>query len=125
MDSKRIIRIAFDLLLVGIVVYVLYLILKDKSLSDYGMAFLNVAEVVVGLGILIFVHELGHFLAAKLCNVRVEAFSVGFGPPIPGCEYVYGETRYKIGRFPIGGYVKMLGQTDPGEKEDPATWWDW
>ena len=86
MDSKRIIKIVFDLLLVGLVVYVLYSVLKDKSLVEYGMAFLNVAEVIVGLGILIFVHELGHFLAAKACNVRVEAFSIGFGPAIPGCE---------------------------------------
>src|SRR5262245_66338513 len=82
------------------------------------MAFLNVAEVVVGLGILIFVHELVHFLAAKACNVRVEAFSVGFGPAVPGWEFRYGEALYKIGRFPIGGSVKMRGQPDPGAKEE-------
>ena len=65
---------------------------------------------VVGIGILIFVHELGHFLMAKLSGVRVEKFSIGFPPKI--FSFKYGETEYTIGALPIGGYVKMAGMID-------------
>jgi RIP metalloprotease RseP len=118
LDRKRLIKIVADLLLVALVAYIFYSILKDKSLAEYGAAILNLLKVIAGLCLLIFFHELGHFLAAKACRVRVETFSIGFGPPIPGCEFRYGETYYKIAQFPLGGYVKMLGQTDPGEKEE-------
>lgn len=100
---------------------VLYLnLFQGRSLPEVGMAILNVGAVIVGIGFLIFIHELGHFLAAKWCDVQVETFSVGFGRAIPGCRFKYGETEYKLAMFPIGGYVKMLGQTDPGEKEEDA-----
>ncbi len=59
------------------------------------------------LGVLIFVHELGHFLVAKACGVKVERFSIGFGPKVVG--FTYGETEYVICWLPLGGYVKMLG----------------
>src|SRR5262245_46951822 len=68
-----------------------------------------VGLVAVGLGFVIFVHELGHFVAAKWCVVHVETFSIGFGPSLPYCQYKWGETTYKIGLIPLGGYVKMLG----------------
>lgn len=78
--------------------------------------------VAVGIGLVIFVHELGHFLAAKACGVKVEKFYVGFdtpswslfGLPMPGriCAFQHGETEYGIGIIPLGGYVKMLGQDD-------------
>lgn len=64
------------------------------------------------LGVLIFVHELGHFLFAKLFKVKVLRFSLGFGPAIKGCSWKWGETEYRIAVFPLGGYVKMLGE-DP------------
>src|SRR5262245_44159748 len=51
-----------------------------------------VGLVAVGLGFVIFVHELGHFLAAKWCDVHVETFSIGFGPALPYCQYKWGET---------------------------------
>src|SRR5262249_29162652 len=54
----------------------------------------TVALVGVGLGLVIFIHELGHFLAAKWCDVHVETFSIGFGPPLPGCRFRRGETIY-------------------------------
>jgi regulator of sigma E protease len=73
------------------------------------------ALVVLGLSFLIFIHELGHFAAAKACGVKVETFSIGFGRPIPGCHFRYGETYYKLGMIPVGGYVKMLGE-NPGEE---------
>jgi len=68
---------------------------------------------VVLLGILIFVHESGHFLFAKLMGVKVLKFSLGFGPKVIG--KTYGETEYCISAVPLGGYVKMLGE-EPGEE---------
>ncbi len=63
---------------------------------------------VVLIGLMVVVHEFGHFAVAKLCGVRVEAFSVGFGPRLFGCKY--GETDYKVCLLPLGGYVKMAGE---------------
>lgn len=71
---------------------------------------------VILLGILVFVHELGHFLAAKWCNVRCDTFSIGMGPKI--LKFTRGETEYAISILPLGGYVKLFGQ-DPRE-EIPA-----
>jgi len=68
---------------------------------------------VVVLGVLIFVHELGHFLVAKRAGVSVLKFSLGFGPKIAGFER--GGTEYLISAIPLGGYVKMLGE-DPKEE---------
>lgn len=77
--------------------------------------------VALGIGFVIFVHELGHFLAAKLFGVKVEKFYVGFDVPIklfgvrlPRTlgKFRWGETEYGIGVIPLGGYVKMLGQDD-------------
>jgi len=83
-----------------------------------------VGLVAVGLGFVIFVHELGHFLAAKWCDVHVETFSIGFGPSLPYCQYKWGETTYKIGLIPLGGYVKMLGEGAESEEgeEDPRSY---
>ncbi len=72
-----------------------------------------IIKVAVGLGAVIFVHELGHFLVAKLCGVRCDKFYLGFD--IGGLKllkYRWGETEYGIGILPLGGYVKMLGQED-------------
>ncbi|MBI2933074.1 MAG: RIP metalloprotease RseP [Planctomycetes bacterium] len=67
-----------------------------------------VAEIVIGLGLLIFIHELGHFLMAKRNGVRVEAFSLGMGPIL--WKRTWGETEYRISAIPLGGYVKMAGE---------------
>src|ERR1044071_1519904 len=61
------------------------------------------------LTILVFVHEMGHYLVARLCGVRVEVFSIGFGPELCGRTDSHG-TRWKISAIPLGGYVKMFGQ---------------
>lgn len=74
------------------------------------MTFLS---AIVLLGILIFVHELGHFLFAKLMKVKVLKFSLGFGPKILGKKY--GETEYLLSAIPFGGYVKMVGE-DSGDE---------
>ncbi|MCM2374083.1 site-2 protease family protein [Aporhodopirellula aestuarii] len=87
-------------------------------------------KVLVGIGLVIFVHELGHFLAAKLFGVKCEKFYVGFDVPLqigpikfPRTlgKFTYGETEYGIGIIPLGGYVKMLGQDDdPRKAEEEA-----
>lgn len=63
---------------------------------------------IVLVGLMVVVHEFGHFLVAKLCGVRVEAFSVGFGPRLFGVKY--GDTDYKVCLLPLGGFVKMTGE---------------
>jgi regulator of sigma E protease len=69
---------------------------------------LRLASVVFGIGLVIFVHELGHYLAARLCRVRVEVFSLGFGPKLVGWRR--GATLYQIAVVPLGGYVRMAGE---------------
>lgn len=110
-----------ELLFVGVLVVALYFgLFRGMSAAQAAVAILYIAAVIAGIGLLVFVHELGHFLAAKLCGVRVETFSIGMGRAIPGCQVKWGETVYKLAVFPIGGYVKMLGQADPGEQEEDA-----
>lgn len=65
---------------------------------------------IVVLGVLIFVHELGHFWAAKLVNIEVQRFSIGLGPRLWG--FTRGETEYVVSAIPLGGYVKMGGMDD-------------
>lgn len=69
---------------------------------------LKAGSTVLLIGGLVFIHELGHFLMAKLFNVRVLRFSIGFGPKLLG--FTHGETEYWIAPFPFGGYVKMAGE---------------
>ena len=69
---------------------------------------------IVVLGILVFIHELGHFLVAKKVGVAVEKFSLGFGPKIFG--FVKGGTEYCVSIIPLGGYVKMKGEEHEGEE---------
>jgi regulator of sigma E protease len=64
---------------------------------------------VIALGILIFVHELGHFIAARLFGVRVETFSIGFGPKL--FKFTCCDTEFAVSLIPLGGYVKMSGET--------------
>jgi regulator of sigma E protease len=73
---------------------------------------------VVLVGLMVIVHEFGHFAVAKLCKVRVEAFSFGFGPRLFG--FKYGETDYKVCLLPLGGYVKMTGET-PDQIQNGST----
>ncbi len=70
--------------------------------------FSSVLSVVVVFGTIVVVHELGHFWAAKIFNIKVNAFAVGFGPKILG--FRKGETEYKICAIPLGGYVSMAGE---------------
>ncbi|MHC4269890.1 MAG: RIP metalloprotease RseP [Planctomycetota bacterium] len=79
----------------------------------------NVILVIIGIGLLIFVHELGHFLVAKKIGVRVFAFSLGFGPAI--IRRQIGETDYRISLIPLGGYVKLAGE----QREESNTGESW
>src|SRR5262245_45152506 len=74
-----------------------------------GSVFSNIGVAMVVLGVIIVLHELGHFLVAKFFKIKVETFSVGFGPRLIG--FRKGDTDYRISAFPLGGYVKMAGDT--------------
>ncbi len=76
----------------------------------------SIISLIVLLGVLIFVHEIGHFLAAKYCGVKVLKFSLGFGPKLIGRKW--GETEYLVSVFPLGGYVKLLGESEMEEMAD-------
>jgi regulator of sigma E protease len=81
-------------------------------------ALISLLAVVVVLGVMIVVHEFGHFAVAKLCGVRVEVFSVGFGKRLFGIRR--GETDYRVSLLPLGGYVKMAGENPMEERKgDP------
>lgn len=69
-----------------------------------------ILSFIVVLGVIILVHELGHFLAARAVGIRVDRFSIGFGPKLVG--FRRGDTEYRIAAFPLGGYVKMAGMID-------------
>ena len=96
-----------------------------SNLWLYGGTFLLV------LSILVFVHEWGHYIVARMCGVKVETFSIGFGKEIFGWTDK-NDTRWKVSLIPLGGYVKMFGDVDPasagkadgvkeGEKVRPFT----
>ena len=72
----------------------------------------TILALIVVLGVLIFVHEAGHFVAAKLAGIYVHRFSLGLGPPVPWLTFRRGETEYSISWLPLGGYVKMASQEE-------------
>lgn len=74
---------------------------------------------VIGFGIMIFIHELGHFLAAKRFGVLVHEFAIGMGPKL--FSFGKGETTYSLRLFPIGGYVKLEGENDLEENDNPRS----
>ncbi len=78
--------------------------------ADFLMTY--ILPFVVVLSVLVFVHEWGHYIIARLCGVKVETFSIGFGKELFGWTDKTG-TRWKIGWLPLGGYVQMFGDTDP------------
>src|SRR5882757_4731510 len=71
-----------------------------------------VLPFVVVLSVLVFVHEWGHYIIARLCGVKVETFSIGFGKELFGWTDKTG-TRWKVSILPLGGYVQMFGDSDP------------
>jgi len=76
--------------------------------------FLTIASFIVVIGVLIFVHELGHFVAAKALGVQVLRFSLGIGPPVRALSFRRGETEYCLSWLPIGGYVSMATMEEQG-----------
>ncbi|MFI4876417.1 MAG: M50 family metallopeptidase, partial [Blastopirellula sp. JB062] len=104
-----------------------YVLLAETNIWPILTSLGYFAMGVAGLGLVIFIHELGHFLAAKSCGVKCEKFYVGFDMPISIGPWKFsalwkkqwGETEYGIGTIPLGGYVKMLGQDDnPAASEE-------
>jgi regulator of sigma E protease len=81
----------------------------------------TIIAFVICLGVLIFVHEFGHFIVAKAIGIKVEKFSLGFGPKIPGLGFKKGDTEYMISALPLGGYVKMSGE-NPDEELAGEPW---
>ncbi len=81
------------------------------NIWDYVIVFLLILTVVV------FVHELGHYLVARWCGVKIETFSIGFGPELFGW-YDKAGTRWRVSALPLGGYVKMFGDADPASTPD-------
>src|SRR5881396_601250 len=82
--------------------------IKGLRFSDLGTLQTLLAFAFV-LGVLVFVHELGHFLAAKRVGIRVLKFQLGFNPTI--FSFHRGDTEYSIGALPLGGFVKMAGES--------------
>ena len=86
----------------------------------------SVCAAIFTVGVLVFIHELGHFLAARMCGMRADVFAIGMGPRLFGWNRVTGfsfgklpetlqlegRTDYRVSALPLGGYVKMLGQDD-------------
>lgn len=76
---------------------------------------LSAIKIIFLLGFLIFIHEGGHFLVAKLCKVKVNQFAIGFGPELISKQK--GETKYALRAIPLGGFVSMEGEEESSEKE--------
>jgi regulator of sigma E protease len=76
------------------------------------------AALMVALTIIVFIHEYGHFKVARLCGVKVDVFSIGFGREVWGWNDRHG-TRWKIGWLPVGGYVKFAGDSNAASQPDP------
>ncbi|HIG54612.1 MAG TPA: RIP metalloprotease RseP [Candidatus Latescibacteria bacterium] len=82
----------------------------------------TIASFLIALGVLVFVHELGHFLVAKWSGIKVERFSLGYPPKMIG--FTYGETEYCLSWIPFGGYVKVAGMADVGNEESTGEPWE-
>ena len=88
-------------------------------MSVYFYWFFQIILGLLGLSLLVFVHELGHFLAAKFCGVRVLAFSIGFGKRL--LKITRNGTVYCISAIPFGGYVSMAGENPEVSRENPKS----
>jgi regulator of sigma E protease len=86
------------------------------SITEFFQSAGNIVMVVIGFGMIIFVHELGHFLLAKRIGAKVEIFSLGFGPKLFG--FTWGGTEYRLSLVPLGGYVKIKGQGVSSDKSE-------
>ncbi|KKL50089.1 hypothetical protein LCGC14_2308990 [marine sediment metagenome] len=102
-------------------------ILIDHIVTMWSRWIWPLGQFIIGLSLVVFVHELGHFLAAKWAGIKVLKFSLGMGPQLWGIER--GGTQYRIGAIFIGGYVQMLGQDDfkpakgeDGEEAESGSW---
>jgi regulator of sigma E protease len=91
---------------------------KESEVKVNGVIILTILVFILILGLLIFVHESGHFLLARLTNIKVEEFAFGFPPRLWSCKK--GATRYSVNALPIGGYVRLLGEEKTSQ--DPCSY---
>src|SRR5436189_4341473 len=87
--------------------------------SCWATGYYLVVPFLFVLTIVVFFHELGHFLVARWCGIRVQVFSIGFGPELFGFNDRHG-TRWKLSAIPLGGYVKFFGDENAASVPDPA-----
>lgn len=87
---------------------------------DILMTILSIILFLVAIGVLVSIHESGHFIAAKSCNVYCDTFSIGFGPKFVKFKRKKGETRFTIGIIPFGGYVSMYGEDAEEDSKEQA-----
>jgi regulator of sigma E protease len=87
--------------------------------SIFGLAQHYLLPFLVVLSVVVFVHEFGHYWIARMCGVKIEAFSIGFGREIFGWKDKHG-TRWKVSWLPLGGYVKMYGDAGPASTPDAS-----
>jgi regulator of sigma E protease len=97
---------------------------KDNPMEFLSSVFVNIVPFLVVLSVLVYVHEMGHYLVARWNGVRVDVFSIGFGPEIFGWNNRHG-TRWKVSYIPLGGYVKLASEESAGNgkkaKKDPGS----
>lgn len=86
-------------------------------ITSFGSILLHLFGVIAALMVIIFVHEMGHYLVGRWCGIGAAAFSIGFGPEIAGFTDKRG-TRWKIAAIPLGGYVKFVGDEDPASQPE-------
>jgi len=80
--------------------------------------FFTILIALIVFGVLIFIHELGHFLAARACGVSIREFAVGMGPKLFSWNSKKYDTQYSLRLLPIGGYVSMVGEDEESEDEN-------
>ena len=92
----------------------------DFLTSTFGFLTGTILPFLVVLTIVVFVHEMGHYLVGRWCGIKILAFSVGFGPELAGFYDRHG-TRWKVCAIPLGGYVRFFGDEDATSKVDIAS----
>src|ERR671917_758550 len=91
--------------------------MPDFLIQTFAVLKGNVVPALIVLTAVVFVHEMGHFLLARWCGIRVAAFSVGFGRELAGVTHRRG-TRWKLSAIPLGGYVRFVGDDNAASLPD-------
>ena len=89
----------------------------DSIIGTNGLLIGTIVPFLFVLTVVVFVHEMGHYLIGRLCGIGVNAFSIGFGPELVGFTDSHG-TRWKLSAIPLGGYVKFVGDMSATSQPD-------